>query len=261
MTDDQSRLDADAATDGGGSLPALDTSGWERVLCVVAHPDDMEYGASAAVATWVGAGIEVTYLLLTSGEAGMQRPPEEVGPQRAAEQRAACDVVGAHRLEILDHPDGMLVYGLELRRDIARVVRQVRPQAVVTANYDVEAYGGLNQADHRAAGMSTIDAVRDADNTWVFRELAQQEGLPKWQTSALLVAGHERPTHAVPVDSTAVDASVRSLQAHSAYLEALPGHPKPEVFLPQILREGGRAAGSEYAVTFRVFDLAGIAGD
>lgn len=240
-------------------LPALSSDGWERVLCVVAHPDDMEYGASAAVATWAARGIEVTYLLLTSGEAGMQRPPEQVGPERAAEQRAACDAVGVRGLHILDHPDGMLVYGLDLRRDIARVVRQVRPQAVVVTVWDVEAYGGLNQADHRAAGLSALDAVRDADNTWVFHELARDEGLAKWGTGVLLVAGHERPTHAVAVEQDAVDASVRSLQAHTAYLADLPGHPKPEVFLPQILRAGGEAAGTDYAVPFRVYDLGGIA--
>ncbi|OYO21976.1 GlcNAc-PI de-N-acetylase [Enemella dayhoffiae] len=241
-------------------LPRLDTSGWERVLCVVAHPDDMEYGASAAVATWARAGIEVSYLLLTSGEAGMQRPPEEVGPIRAEEQRAACAEVGVDRLEILHHPDGMLTYGLELRRDIARVVRQVRPQAVVTGVWEVEAYGGLNQADHRAAGLATIDGVRDADNTWVFRELADEEGLAKWHTTALLVAGHPEPTHAVAVDEQAVRASVRSLQAHQAYLADLPNHPKPDEFIPPILVETGKAAGCDYAVGFRVYDLGGLAG-
>lgn len=242
-------------------LPTVDTTGWERVLCVVAHPDDMEYGASAAVAAWTRAGIEVAYLLLTSGEAGMQTSPEEVGPVRAAEQRAACDVVGVTRLEILNHADGMLDYGLRLRRDIARVVRQVRPQAVVTTTWDVEAYGGLNQADHRAAGLATIDAVRDADNTWVFRELAEVEGLPKWHTTAVLVAGHEAPTHAVPVAEADVAAGVQSLASHVAYLEALPGHPAPQELVPTILRAGGEAAGREYAVAFRVYDLGGLAGD
>ena len=153
-------------------LARFDETGIERVLCVVAHPDDLEYGASAAVAEWTGRGIEVGYLLLTSGEAGMQRPPDEVGPLRAAEQARACRAVGVERLQTLDHPDGMLVYGLDLRRDIARVIRDFRPNAVLTGVWDVEAYGGLNQADHRAAGLATLGAVRDADNTWVFPDLA-----------------------------------------------------------------------------------------
>ncbi|GAA1775546.1 PIG-L deacetylase family protein [Nostocoides vanveenii] len=240
-------------------FPALPDASWARVLCVVAHPDDMEYGTSAAVATWTARGVDVTYLLLTKGEAGMQRPPEEVGPLRAGEQHQACASVGVHNLRILDHADGMLMPTLELRRDIARVIRQVRPDAVVTANFDVEAYGGLNQADHRAAGLATVDAVRDADNTWVFRELADDEGLPKWHTSALLVAGHPVATHAVAVDEQAVAASVASLEHHQAYLADLPGHPKPADFIPQILAQGGAAAGTGHAVLFRVYDLGGFA--
>lgn len=240
-------------------LPVLDDTGWQRVLGVVAHPDDLEYGASAAVAAWTERGIEVAYLLLTTGEAGMQRPPEEVGPIRALEQQAACDAVGVGGLTILGYPDGMLEYGLGLRRDIARVVREFRPDAVITSVWEVEAYGGLNQADHRAAGLATLDAVRDADNTWVFRDLADA-GLHKWHTRALLVSGHDRPTHGVPVTQPHVDAAVAALEAHREYLADLPGHPKPAEFIPQILRQGGEALSRPYAALFRVYDLGGLAG-
>ena len=253
MTDPTAPSEPTTAPDSS-MLPALPDD-WSRVLCVVAHPDDMEYGASAAVATWAERGVEVTYLLLTSGEAGMQRPPEEVGPIRAAEQRRACETVGVRDLRILDHPDGMLTPTLELRRDIARVIRQVRPDAVVTANFDFEAYGGLNQADHRAAGLATVDAVRDADNTWVFRDLADDEGLPKWHTRWLLVAGHPSPTHAVAVDDSAVAAAVASLECHAAYLADLPGHPVPAEFIPEILAHGGAAAGVGHAVLFKAYDF------
>ena len=239
-------------------LPVLDDSGWQRVLGVVAHPDDLEYGASAAVAAWTERGIEVAYLLLTAGEAGMQRPPEEVIPIRAQEQRAACAAVGVERLTILSHPDGMLEPGLALRRDITRAIREFRPDAVITGVWDVEAYGGLNQADHRAAGLATLDAVRDADNTWVFRDLAQA-GLPKWHTKALLVAGHDQATHGVPVSQNHVEAAVASLQSHAAYLADLPGHPAPAEFIPGILRHGGEALDTPYAALFRVYDLGGLA--
>lgn len=242
------------------ALPALPDADWNRVLCVVAHPDDMEYGTSAAVATWTRRGVQVEYLLLTSGEAGMQSPPEEVGPLRADEQHRACAQVGVEQLTILDHPDGMLVYSLDLRRDIARVIRQFRPDAVVVANFDFEAYGMLNQADHRAAGLATVDAIRDADNTWVFRELVA-EGLPKWHARCLLVAGHGRPTHGMEVDDEAVAAAVASLESHEAYLADLPDHPTPAEFIPRILRAGGESLGADYAVTFRVFDLGGLAAE
>ncbi len=241
-------------------LPPLPDADWARVLCVVAHPDDMEYGTSAAVAAWTARGVEVTYLLLTAGEAGMAEPPDVVAPLRAAEQRKACAEVGVQDLRILAHPDGMLEYGLGLRRDIARVIREVQPDAVVTANFEVEAYGGLNQADHRAAGLAVVDATRDADNPWVFRELAEEEGLLPWHASALLVAGHEQPTHALAVDQAAVGAAVASLRCHEAYLAHVTGHPKPEEFIPEVLRAGGVRAGTDHAVAFRAFDLGGLGG-
>lgn len=243
------------------TLPALADENWNRVLCVVAHPDDMEYGTSAAVERWTRRGVEVSYLLLTAGEAGMDDEPEVVAAVRAKEQKAACDTVGVTDLKILNHPDGMVEYGLDLRRDIAREVRRVRPDAVITANFDLEAYGGLNQADHRAAGLATVDGVRDADNDWVFRELATAEGLPKWHTTALLVAGHPEPTHAVAVDEQSVAAAVASLSSHEAYLNHVTGHPAPEDFIPEILRGGGKAAGTDHAVAFRVFDLGGLRGE
>lgn len=237
-----------------GRLERLDESGIARVLAVVAHPDDMEYGNSALVHHWTTSGVEVAYLLLTSGEAGMQRPPAEVGPLRASEQRAACGEVGVERLTILNHPDGMLQPGLDLRRDIAREIRTFRPDAVVTMTWADEVGWGLNQADHRVAGLAALDACRDADNTWVFPELAD-EGLAKWGPTWLLVASDERPSHGVEVSDADVAAAVASLSAHEAYLADLPGHPAPAEFLPPMLAEQGEALGVPYAVTFRAHRL------
>lgn len=242
-------------------LPPLPESDLERVLCIVAHPDDMEYAASAAVAAWTAAGVEVSYLLLTRGEAGMAEDPGLVGPLREREQRRACEIVGVSDLRYLDHPDGMLEGGLALRRDIARVVRQVRPDLVVTANFEVEAYGTLNQADHRVAGLAAADGTRDAANPWVFRDLREQEGLEPWSARALLVVGHPAPTHAKAVDAGQVQAAVDSLHAHEAYLAHVDGHPRPEDFIPEVLRGGGAAAGTEHAVVLRVHDLGGLAQD
>jgi LmbE family N-acetylglucosaminyl deacetylase len=236
-------------------LEPLPLDGVRRILCVVAHPDDMEYGMSAAVVEWVGQGIEVAYLLLTSGEAGMQIPPEEVGPLRADEQRAACEVVGVSDLTILDHPDGVLEWGLGLRKDIARRIREFTPDAVVTMTWEVAVEWGLNQADHRAAGLATLDACRDADNTWVFPELARDEGLPKWGPTWLLVGGDPRPTHYQAVSEGSVAKAVESLEAHAEYLAAIPDHPAPAEFIPMMLAEGGRATGVDHAVTVRAYRL------
>ncbi|MBI4901490.1 MAG: PIG-L family deacetylase, partial [Actinobacteria bacterium] len=123
-------------TEPVASLPSFDEP-VERVLVIVAHPDDAEYGTSAAVATWTARGIEVAYLLLTAGDAGMQRPPEEAGPVRAVEQRNACAAVGVRDLTILDFPDGTLEYSLGLRRAIARQIRRFRPDVVVSGAGDL----------------------------------------------------------------------------------------------------------------------------
>ncbi len=228
---------------------------FRRVLCVVAHPDDVEYGTSAAVARWTSRGVEVAYLLLTGGEAGMQRPPEETRVLRAGEQRAACDAVGVRALTVLDHPDGMLVYSLDLRRDIAREIRRFRPDVVVTGSWDFEFVAGLNQADHRAAGLACADAVRDADNTWVFPELAAQEGLAKWGATWLLVSGDNRPTHGVDVSGEPVERGIASLEAHAGYLGDLSGHPSPRELIGGVTAAAGRALGVANAVLFRAYRL------
>ena len=106
-------------------IPLFNDSEVERVLCVVAHPDDMEYGGSAAVAKWTDEGKEVAYLLLTRGEAGIRdMQPDEVASLRADEQRRACNIVGVDDLEILDFPDGLVEPTHELRRAIARKIRE-----------------------------------------------------------------------------------------------------------------------------------------
>lgn len=179
-----------------GTIPPLPDDAFRRVLCVVAHPDDIEYGTSAAIAAWTARGIEVAYLLLTHGEAGMDSsPPERTGPMRVREQLAGSEAVGVTAVEFLDHPDGALEYGLDLRRDIARRIRTFRPDAVLAGSWEIEFVAGLNQADHRVAGLATLDALRDAGNRWVFPELIA-DGLEPWSPRWLLVSGDPRPTTA-----------------------------------------------------------------
>ncbi|MDJ1370535.1 PIG-L deacetylase family protein [Gulosibacter molinativorax] len=242
---------------GSTSLKELDVCRWERVLVVVAHPDDAEYGLSAAVNSWTKRGIEVAYLLLTGGEAGMQCSPEEAGPIRGVEQRNACRAVNVDDLTILSHPDGHLVYGLDLRRDIARRVREFRPTVVIGSSHELEALWGLDQADHRAAGLATLDGARDASNRWVFRDQIEQ-GLEPWSVSLLLTAQPPQPTHFVSVDADDEAAAVASLACHREYLADLPAHPKPADFIPPMLRDMGAAANVDRSVLFRAYDLAGI---
>jgi LmbE family N-acetylglucosaminyl deacetylase len=238
-------------------LPALPEESFRRVLCVVAHPDDMEYGTSAAVARWTAAGVDVGYLLLTRGEAGMPNPPEETARLRLGEQQAACATVGVTHLTVLEHPDGVLVYGLDLRRDICREIRRFQPDVVLSGGYEIETPMGFNQSDHRAAGLATIDAIRDAGNRWVFPEQIDDEGLEPCDVRWILIPGMTGDldaTHGVDVTGEPLRRGVASLEAHAGYLAALPGHPAPADFIPMILAMNGKEMGVEHAVLFRAID-------
>ncbi|MDQ1680007.1 MAG: hypothetical protein QOI42_866 [Frankiaceae bacterium] len=240
----------------GPPLEPLDES-WERALVVVAHPDDMEYGAASAVARWTTQGKHVAYCLVTSGEAGIDgMSPENAKPVREAEQRESCRIVGVEAVEFLGFPDGVVEYGLPLRRAIAAAVRRHRPEVVITSNFR-ETYGGvaLNQADHIAVGRATLDAARDAGNRWVFRELAEQ-GLDPWNgVRQVWAAASPDAGHAVDVTDT-FDVGVASLHAHRAYLDGLgPDAGDPAEFLEGFSRGTGARLGTHLAVAFEVFPL------
>ena len=236
-------------------IPPFPDQAFRRVLCVVAHPDDVEYGTSSAVAAWTTDGIDVAYLLLTRGEAGMDSsPPQETAVLRTQEQVAGSAVVGVSKVDFLDYPDGVLVYSLEMRRDIARAIRGYRPDAVVVGSWEVEFVAGLNQADHRVAGLAALDAIRDAENRWVFPELLD-EGLDPCSVRWLLVSGDSRPTHGVDVTGEALERGIASLEAHRQYLAGIPAHPPPRPMITGITALQGRAMGVPNAVLFRAFDF------
>jgi LmbE family N-acetylglucosaminyl deacetylase len=216
---------------------------------VVAHPDDLEYGVASAVARWTGQGKEVVYVLATSGEAGIDgMAPEQTGPLREDEERRSAAVVGVSTVEFLGHADGTLEYGLALRRDLCGALRRLAPEVVITMNFDLTwgDDGNVNHADHRAIGLATVDACRDAANRWLFPELGEP-----WQgITALYVGGMNPPTHFVDVGDT-LALGVASLEEHRVYIDGLGTEFDPEDFLTNIAGFGGMAAGCEYAVLFR----------
>jgi LmbE family N-acetylglucosaminyl deacetylase len=230
---------------------------WSSALAIVAHPDDLEYGAAAAVARWTAQGKRVTYCLATSGEAGIDSlAPEECGPLREAEERASAAIVGVGTVEFLGYPDGVLEYGLPLRRDIARAVRRNRPDIVITVNHhDSWGPGTWNQADHVALGRAVIDGVRDAGNRWVFRELLD-EGLEPCKVSTVLVAGVPLGSHAVDVTAHFA-AGIAPLEAHTEYLRGLGDNPlaDPREFLESFARQTGTRLGVTFAVGFEVLSV------
>ena len=227
---------------------------WERALAVVAHPDDLEYGVASAVARWTGAGKDIRYALVTSGEAGIAAMlPVETGPLREAEQRTSAAIVGVSDVEFLGFDDGYVMADLDLRRALAACIRRHRPEVVLSINYrDSFGGGSWNHVDHRNVGRALIDAVRDGANRWMFPELAG-DGLEAWGGVRFIAfGGSPEATHAVDVTGY-LEAGFASLAAHETYLEALGGPmADPEEFLRPNAEADGERLGVRHAVSFEV---------
>jgi LmbE family N-acetylglucosaminyl deacetylase len=240
-------------------LQPVDES-WQRALAIVAHPDDLEFGAAAAIARWTGQGKQITYVLLTSGEAGIDgMDPVEAKVTREEEQRESARIVGVGEVVFLGLPDGVLEYGVDLRRTLAGVIRRHRPEIVITNNFRDswdEDGNALNMSDHIVTGRAVLDAARDAGNRWVFRAQIEEEGLAKWGgVREVWAAGSPRSRHAVDTTDT-FELGVRSLEAHAAYLRGLgTGDFDPEEFLEGFSRQTGTRLGTKYATSVEVFKL------
>jgi LmbE family N-acetylglucosaminyl deacetylase len=229
----------------------------ERVLAVEAHPDDVDFGAAGTVAQWTDAGIEVTYCIITDGDAGgfdPAVPRSEIGAIRRAEQVAAAKEVGVSDVRFLGYSDGKLEVSLGLRRDIARVIREVRPQRVICQSPQRNMVRiPASHPDHLAAGEATLCAIYpDARNPFAFPELAD---LDAWSVAETWVSGMERVNRYVDI-TDAFDRKMAALHAHASQ------HPQPDG-LEEMIRgwNGGnaRAAGmpaGRLAEGFWVFSTA-----
>jgi LmbE family N-acetylglucosaminyl deacetylase len=245
-------------SDAPADPPPLDPlpDDWQRALAVVAHPDDLEYGAAAAVARWTAAGRQVTYLLATRGEAGIDTmAPEAAALVREAEQRAGAAAVGVRAVEFLDgHRDGVVEGGVRLRRDLAAAIRRHRPELLITLNHH-DTWGGTawNTPDHRAVGRAVLDAAGDAGNRWIFPDPEPEpwDGV-RW----VAVAGSPYPTHAVEVGEDDIERAVASLAEHRAYIAALGGDDPVRYardFLGMTTETAGRRFGGRPAVSFQLY--------
>ena len=192
----------------------------ERALVVTAHPDDMDFGAAGTLATWVAEGTTVTYLLCTDGDAGgfdPSVPRSEIAGIRQAEQRRAAGAVGVHDVRFLGYPDGQLSASFALRRDISRVIRQVRPDRVLIQSPEIN-WDRLpaSHPDHRAAGEAALAAVYpDARNPFTHTSLLEEEGLEAWTVHDLWVMGGPTPNHWVDITDH-FDRKLAALRAHDS---------------------------------------------
>lgn len=223
----------------------------QRVLVVLAHPDDPEFFCGATLAKWAREGREIRYLLLTCGDKGSDNPdmtPEDLCADRQGEQRAAANVIGARDVVFLAWHDGELFNTLDVRREIVREIRRFKPQVIVTG--DPLAYIrplGINHPDHRVAGAATLDAVFPAaGNRMYFPELLR-EGLEPYAPKEVWLSATQEPNMWVAVNDT-FDVKLAALREHRSQI-------KDFAALEKRLRERSRRAdfyGEVYTEGFRV---------
>lgn len=206
----------------GNALPEQPTTPpIQTVMALFAHPDDPEFFAGGALAKWGAEGKRLIYVLATSGDKGSDDPdmtPERLTTIREAEQRNAAVQVGAHPDDVifLRQPDGELFPDLNLRRHLTRVIRQFRPDVVVTNDPTARwgRMGGINHPDHIAIGNAAIDAVYPtARDRWNFPELRRDEGLEPHKVRYVYLAGTHQPTIKVDI-SAYMDRKIAAIKCH-----------------------------------------------
>lgn len=199
-----------------------------RVLVVAAHPDDVDFGTGGTIATWTDAGLDVSYCILTDGDAGgfdPEVPRSAIGGIRQDEQRKAAATLGVTDVEFLGYPDGRLMVSIELRRDIARAIRRTRPDRVVipSPQRDLRSLHG-SHPDHQAAGEAALCAVYpDARNPFAHPELLAEEGLEAHAVSEVwVVSANDRADHYVDITDT-FDRKIAALRAHTSQTAHMTG--------------------------------------
>jgi len=226
-----------------------------RILGIFAHPDDSEFSCGGSAALWADQGAEITYVIVTNGAAGSNDPGQDLAELvriREDEQRAACATLGVREVLFLGHADGTLQPTIELRRELTRIIRQIRPDRVITGDPSAVFYGDdyINHPDHRAAAEASIYAVFPSAVTRpIFPELLA-EGYEPHQVKEVYINGDEASANTFVDISSTIDRKIEALRCHKSQLDPGDG---------QWVREWAAASGKPrdlaYAEAFRVMRL------
>jgi LmbE family N-acetylglucosaminyl deacetylase len=193
----------------------------QRVLVVAAHPDDVDFASGGTIAAWTDTGLDVSYCIVTDGDAGgfdPEVPRSSIGGIRQEEQRKAAATLGVSDIEFLGYPDGRLMVSFDLRRDISRAIRRVRPDRVLIQSPERDLRSiYASHPDHLAAGEAALCAVYpDARNPFAHPELLAEEGLQAHTVPEVWVASpNDRADHYVDVTDT-FDRKIAALRAHAS---------------------------------------------
>jgi LmbE family N-acetylglucosaminyl deacetylase len=227
----------------------------ESALVVAAHPDDIEFMAAGTVARWTGTGSMVVYCLVTDGDKGSSDPALSrftLAATRRAEQQAAARAVGVEIVEFLHYEDGMVEPTLALRRDIARVIRRHKPQAVICMDPTRfwSGRGYINHPDHRAVAEATLAAIYpSARDPLTFPELLSA-GYEPHKVREIFVGFTEHDDTIVDISAT-VEAKVAALLAHRSQM----GEWNPAETMDKWAREAAEGQPFSHGERFRYFNL------
>jgi len=225
-----------------------------RVLVIVAHPDDMEFAAAGSLARWSDEGASVTLCMITDGSAGSNAPDadlEALIETRQAEQRASAAILGIADVRFLGYRDGTLQPTIELRRELTRLIREIKPQRVLCQDPTLVFAGNdyINHPDHRAAGEAALYAVfPSAETRPIFPELLA-EGFEPHHVDELYLMFAITPTTYVDISAT-IDRKVASLLCHKSQVG-----PEVEQWVREWAVESGKAADLPLAESFRVMSF------
>jgi LmbE family N-acetylglucosaminyl deacetylase len=229
------------------------------VLAVGAHADDIDITAGGSLLRWAQEGAEVYYLILTDGSRGSSDTAathENVASQRQADQRAAAEIVGAKDVFFLTYTDGELEVTMDLKRDIVRAIRRVKPDTVIVMDPSVlysQARGIINHPDHRAAGQATLDAVYPlARDHLSFPEVAAEEGLAPHKVEHVLLTNFDTQDYYVDIS----EQFERKLDVVAAHASQFSDRNQMKGFLEPQAQALGSKTGSAYAEGFVRIDLA-----
>jgi LmbE family N-acetylglucosaminyl deacetylase len=233
----------------------------ERILVITAHPDDVDFGAGGTIAAWTAAGATVTYCLVTYGDSGgfdPAVPREEIPRIRSGEQIAAAKEIGVEDVRFLTgYRDGSVQVTLELRKDLSRVIRQVRPDRVLTHSPERNwAAIGASHPDHLAVGEAAVCAVYpDARNPFAFPELLADEGLSDHIVHDLWLMGGPRPNHFSDITET-YDRKLAALRHHASQMTDPSGG--APAMLDERLRDNAERGGLPEGHVAEVFQIVSI---
>ncbi|MDH7484662.1 MAG: PIG-L family deacetylase [Anaerolineae bacterium] len=228
----------------------------ERVMVIMAHPDDPEFTVGGTVARWAREGKSIIYMICTDGSRGSNDPamtPQQLIAIRKAEQEAAARILGVEEVVWLGYEDGTLQHTLALRRDLTRVIRRYRPDVVICQDPTVRYHGDsyLNHPDHRAAGDAALDAVFPSARTrYIFPELLA-EGLEPHKVREVLVRDASAPNFWVDIGQT-IEVKIAALKAHESQV----GHSEGlEARIREWAQEEAKGQDMTYAESFKRFVL------